>query len=233
MKKFLLFLTLCWSVVAMAQDVLPYALVKQDAMVEYVLTRGEKKKLNMGPCYYRISVTDVSLTEDKSQNITYRLDMLDKKKNISSYSQASGTKDGFYNAILVAPDGSYKMDQDILFGIGQDMARAGFMFIVPGKMSVSQTLEGGAVQQEYKVMGSSVKSNYEYKNVKVVGEEDITVPAGTYHCMVIEGTAVGNLNKDRIVLPFKMWMARGIGVVRYRADFGIILYAELNDTVNL
>lgn len=233
MKKTLLFLALCWSVATMAQDVLPYALVTPDAMVEYVLTRGEKKKLNMGPCYYRISVANASLTEDGSQNITYRLDMLDKKKNISSYSQVAGTKDGFFNAILVAPDGSYKMDQDILFGIGQDMARAGFMFIVPGEMSVNQTLEGGSVRQEYKVMGTSVKSNYEYQNVTVIGEEDITVPAGTYHCMVIEGTAVGNLNKDRIVLPFKMWMARGIGVVRYRADFGIILYAELNDTVNL
>ena len=132
MKKTLLFLAICWSVATMAQDVLPYALVTPDAVAEYVLTRGEKKKLNMGTCYYRIGVANVSSTEDGSQNITYRLDMLDKKKNISAYSQAAGTKDGFFNAILVAPDGSYKMDQDILFGIGQDMARAGFMFIVPG-----------------------------------------------------------------------------------------------------
>lgn len=233
MKKNILLLVLCWTMTALAQDVAPYALVTPNASVTYVLTRGEKKKLNMGICYYRIGVTNVSSTEDGSQNITYRLDMLDKKKNISSYSHATGTKDGFFNAILVAPDGSYKMDQDILFGIGQDMARAGFMFIVPGEMSVNQTLEGGSVQQEYKVMGTPVKSNYEYQNITVVGEEDITVPAGTFHCMVIEGKAVGNLNKDRIVLPFKMWMARGIGLVRYRAEFGMIMYAELSEMSNL
>ena len=80
MKKNILLLVLCWTMTALAQEVVPYALVTPNATVTYALSQGEKRKpIPMGNSYYRIGVTNVSTSDDGSQNVTYRLDILDKK----------------------------------------------------------------------------------------------------------------------------------------------------------
>lgn len=235
MRKFFTLLLLAACVCAYAQEVVPFALTKQNARAMYRVVYGKKKKLNFGICYYNMAVNSVTTGNDGTKTVVYRTDFLNKKKQISSYSDNVGSEGGFFNQIVLAPDGSFAMDQDMGFGFGNEMARSGYMFKVPGKLSVGQTLEGSTVNQKY-VLYILGKYNYTtslaYNNIKVDREEDYETLVGTFHCYVltydISGTISANGQSANLNMPVTMWVAPGIGVVCYHyISSGIPYYIEL------
>lgn len=239
MKKLILCLLSVISLEVFAQEVVPFALTKEGSVATYAILRGEKKKLNMGFCYYRFTTDNVVLQEDGSKVVTYKTELLNKKKVVSSMSGMVGAKDGVYSAIQVMSDGSYKMDQDLMYGVaGINFARGGYMFVLPAQMQVGDVLESSTVRQEYtmSMMGQNYacKTDFKYSDVKVTREEEITVGAGTFSCMVIEGTLSGtySLNGAGSTLNdhFTLWVAPGVGTIRYRIpSAGVPVYIELSE----
>jgi len=233
MKKLIFCLMAVFAIEISAQDIIPYAQCDKNAEATYVVLRGEKRKLNFGVCYYRFTTDNIVEQADGSKVVTYNTALLNKKMKTAATSGMVGTKNGFYSAIKVMPDGSYKMDQDLMWGVaGHDMARGGFMFNIPAKMSVGDKLECGTVRQEYSYdMMGHVKTNFTYSDVQVISEEDLTVNAGTFHCAVIEGKINGTMSMGGSEFPmsksFKMWLTPGIGVVRYQVTVDVIYNVEL------
>lgn len=229
-KNFILNLLLfAFCINAFAQDIVPYAMIKQNACATYAIYRGEQKKLNFGICYYKVAVNSVTIGNDGSKTVVYRTDMMNKKKQITNYSGAIGTEGGFFNQIIVASDGSYAMDQDLAYGYGGDMARGGFMFKIPALLNVGQTLENSTVNQEYEVMGRKMTSSLAYNDVKVEREEDYVTSVGTFRCYVVSykvsGTAGGyNISNESGTI----WLAPGYGIICYKyVSAGIPIYIEL------
>jgi len=230
MRKLVALLIMAACINVAAQEVAPYALVKQNACLTYALLRGEKKKLNFGVCYYKLAVNSVSTSADGSKTVVYRTDMLNKKKKITSLSGSVGTAGGFFNQLIIAPDGSYAMDQDMTYGYGGEMARGGYMFKMPAKLEVGQTLESSTVNQQYVMMNQKVSTSLAYNNVKVVREEDYVTPVGTFHCFVITYTMTGTMNEYGLNMDVTLWVAPEYGVIccKYISG-GTPIFIELSE----
>lgn len=231
MKRILSFLlSLVWLVAGHAQEVQPYALVKEGATATYAVYRGEKKKLNMGMSYLENKVYKVKELGDGSKEVTYCMNILNKKKKLTKMGGMIGTDGGLYTMITIDPSGSYKMDNDMCFGIAKDIKRGGYMFEVPGEMKVGDRLSSSICKQTYKMMGKNLSSAISYDNLTVEDEETITVGAGTFNCMKVSGSLSGEYNKFKFSdQKFTYWMAPGVGIVRYKIHhLGETVYFELD-----
>ena len=114
MKKIfsILAVTCLTSLGALAQTAEGFILSKMGAKAEYTVTRGEKRKLNMGYAYQTKENTKVEVREDGTTRVITKNFILNKKKKPSNL---AGVKEGSYTAIDVNPDGSYTIS-GLLFG---------------------------------------------------------------------------------------------------------------------
>lgn len=81
---------------------------------------------------------------------------------------------------------------------------------IPSTLSVGQELECGTI--EWEVMG--IKSSHTETSHKVVAQEDITTPAGTYDCFVVEQKYTMKSGFAKSEGVNKVWYAKGIGAVK-------------------
>lgn len=83
----------------------------------------------------------------------------------------------------------------------------------PLDISVGQTLPDSEI--DIAVKSSAMNMNMYFKTLdrKVVGQEKITVPAGTFDCMIITATT-----DTKLLFPkkgtTKQWVAKGVGMVK-------------------
>jgi hypothetical protein len=100
--------------------------------------------------------------------------------------------------------------------------------VFPHQMSVGQTLPESNIVID--VSGEiSLKSKIKIFDRKVVGTETITVPAGTFDCVVITYTEDIAVLVDEIK-KYKVWMAKGVGIVRneqYSKKGKLVLRSEM------
>ncbi|MCQ0112554.1 hypothetical protein SAMN04487906_2164 [Zhouia amylolytica] len=85
--------------------------------------------------------------------------------------------------------------------------------VMPNNMRVGQELPDSTMEME--IMAGSVKMDFGVKsfNKKVVAEETINVPAGTYDCMVVtEHTETKMMITKKTTS--KLWYAKGVGLVK-------------------
>ncbi|MDO6761347.1 hypothetical protein Q4566_14135 [Tamlana sp. 2_MG-2023] len=89
----------------------------------------------------------------------------------------------------------------------------GTMMVIPNNLKVGQTLPDNILN--LKVSSSAMNMNFKIKvyNRKVVGEEKITIPAGTFDCMVIEHDSEINMLITKHTKS-KQWIAKGAGIVK-------------------
>ena len=81
---------------------------------------------------------------------------------------------------------------------------------IPSTLSVGQGLECGTI--EWEVMG--MKSSHTVTSHKVVAQEEITTPAGTYDCFVVEQKYNMKSGFSKSEGMNKVWYAKGIGAVK-------------------
>lgn len=81
---------------------------------------------------------------------------------------------------------------------------------IPANMKVGDDLGGG----EFKIMASGIanKSTIHYR--KVIGEEAITTPAGTFDCMVLEQLSEAKILGMKQSSIMKTWYALNVGDVK-------------------
>jgi hypothetical protein len=83
----------------------------------------------------------------------------------------------------------------------------------PVALSVGQELPGNEIDIDVKSSGINMTIKVKTTNRKVAGQETITVPAGTFDCIVVTA------DTETIALvpkktKTKTWMAKGIGLVK-------------------
>ena len=107
--------------------------------------------------------------------------------------------------VTMVRDGNVTID----FG-GLSVAAEGAGFVLPRRLEVGLELPTGEVTVY--VMG--VKTTQDISFHKVVAKEQLTVPAGTYECYVVERKYVARVMGLKVTGSMKIWYARGIGAVR-------------------
>ena len=100
---------------------------------------------------------------------------------------------------------------DVLFDFGGiAIAAEGGGFVLPKNLEVGMELPTGEVTVE--MLG--IKSKQDITSHKVVAKEELTVPAGTYDCYVVERQFTAKVLGMKTNGSMKTWYARGIGAVR-------------------
>ncbi|MCF1191029.1 hypothetical protein LRR18_05480 [Mangrovimonas sp. AS39] len=84
---------------------------------------------------------------------------------------------------------------------------------MPNNLSVGQELPDSTMEME--IQSGSIKMDFGVKsfNKKVVGEETITVPAGTFDCVIITENSETKMMITKKGTN-KIWYAKGVGMVK-------------------
>lgn len=82
--------------------------------------------------------------------------------------------------------------------------------LIPAQLEVGSELNCG----EMKVNMGGIKATQTITEHKVVGQEELTTPAGTYDCYIVEQKYTSKLGFIKAKGSQKIWYARGIGNVK-------------------
>ena len=96
------------------------------------------------------------------------------------------------------------------FSGGLSLAAEGAGFMLPKDLATGLELPTGEVTVD--VQGIKVKQDITFH--KVVAQESLTVPAGTYDCFVVERQYSAKMMGIKVNGIMKTWYARGIGAVK-------------------
>ena len=108
--------------------------------------------------------------------------------------------------VATVQDGDVVVD----FSGGLSLATEGGGFVLPKRLAVGLELPTGEVTVD--VQGLKVKQDISFH--KVIAKEELTVPAGTYECYVVERQYTAKMLGIKMKGSMKTWYARGIGAVR-------------------
>jgi hypothetical protein len=89
---------------------------------------------------------------------------------------------------------------------------SGSNLVIPHVLSVGQTLPDNEIDITIR-SSISLTAKVKVLNRKIIGQESVTVPAGTFDCMVVtydsETQILGNKKTS-----IKAWIAKGVGVIK-------------------
>jgi hypothetical protein len=85
---------------------------------------------------------------------------------------------------------------------------------LPNDLSVGEDLADANVTINMNMSGIKMAISVDQINRKVISEESITTPAGTFDCMVITETTKSKTMGAKIELNSKLWLAEGVGMIK-------------------
>lgn len=118
----------------------------------------------------------------------------------------------FFYPDLSSVFGMMNENPDMSFTIKTDYANE---LKAPINLSLQESLKDVSVELLYNVKGMEGSSKMMYENFKVIGKEKVTVPAGTYDCLVIEGWATQQIEMMGMNITKKFKIVR-----YYNSDIG-------------
>ena len=190
MKRTILFsLLLTLGVTAAAQN--PFACTTQGAKLRYMNVDSKGDEVSVS----ETEITKVEASGD-SFSITQVTQMYLNGKRFMKPIQTTATiKDG-----------------DVLMEMSGAMAGSveGSAYTLPKRLAVGRELPTG--ESDTKVGGMKLYQNTTFH--KVVDREEITVPAGTFDCYVVERQYEAEVSGMKTKGATKTWYARGIGTVK-------------------
>lgn len=188
-KTFLVLAGLSLAVAAMAQH--PFTCTTEGAKLHYMTTDAKGNES---------STSDVEITkvvaDGDSFSITQVTTVLINGTAFTKPIETTST----------VKDGDVMVD----FSGGLSLATEGGGFALPKRLAVGLELPTGEVTVD--VQGLKVKQDISFH--KVVAKEELTVPAGTYECYVIERQYTAKMLGIKVKGSMKSWYARGIGIVK-------------------
>lgn len=90
---------------------------------------------------------------------------------------------------------------------------SGTNVVLPNNLSVGQTLPNANIEIKVNMAGINMNMGVTMNNRKVIAEEAITTPAGTFDCFVIEYSSEVNMGIKQKGYA-KQWIAKGVGMVK-------------------
>jgi len=106
----------------------------------------------------------------------------------------------------------------------------GTNLIIPNELTVGQELPDSEMKMKISMAGVSMNINVITKDRKVIGEENLKTPAGSFNCIVLQSTTESNVMGKKMSYTTKGWIAEGVGMVKQESydDKGNLMnYSEL------
>jgi len=186
---FVAIFTLVFAAQAQAQQ--PFATTKQGTVAEYEV----KGPGGVVMSYVRSTVTAVDLKDDRNYTVTLSAQALGADRKPLGPAQVAKTevRDG---VLTVAPD------------MGAGVEITGTMPSYPSDMAVGYTND---YKFTAKTMGMEVVTT---GKDRVVGQESVTTPAGTFDCLKVETEMTIVVMGQTQQMKTTTWMAHGVGQVK-------------------
>jgi len=86
--------------------------------------------------------------------------------------------------------------------------------IIPNDLSVGQKLPDSEMKMKISMASISMNVDVITKDRKVLSEEKISTPAGTYDCLVLQATTESNVLGKKMSYTTNSWIAEGVGMVK-------------------
>tara|TARA_R110001632_G_scaffold10202_6_gene38025 strand:+ start:3120 stop:3821 length:702 start_codon:yes stop_codon:yes gene_type:complete len=205
-KQFLLLLTLCLSItISFAQDCSAFYPFAEGVYAEY--TNYNKKGKEQATATY--TVTNVT-SEGGKETATISSDLKDDKgEQITTLTYDIICEDnkvslGFKSLMSAELMEQYK-DMDIEIS-GTDID-------LPNDLTVGQDLPDADMIMTINAGGMNLNMSMMLQDRKVVGQENVTTPAGTFNCYVLTYTTQLKMGLKRTGSS-KQWLAKGVGLVK-------------------
>ena len=191
MKRFALsILALCLCLNLWAQKE-PFCCVKQGAELKYVTT--DKKGNETGTSTTKItSATGSDGNYTVSQTITL---YVNGNQMFNPMNITTTVKEG-YASVALGGGAAIDMTTDVP--------------LIPPRLAVGLELATGTIE----INMGGIKTSQEIHTHKVVGREELTTPAGTFDCYIVEQTYTAKMAFIKAKGSQKVWYARGIGNVK-------------------
>lgn len=188
-KLFLSLLASCLLVNAWAQE--PFCCVTEGAELKYVTT--DAKGNETGTSTTKINfVAGADGNYDITQTITL---YVNGTQILSPMEINSSVRDG---------------DASIALGGGMAIDVTSSVPLVPARLAVGLELDCG----EMIVNMAGIKTTQTITSHKVVGREELTTPAGTFDCYIVEQHYTAKMAFIKVTGSQKTWYARGVGNVK-------------------
>lgn len=192
MKKTVLFvMALCLGLNLMAQEKEPFCCVKQGAELKYVTTDAKGNETGT-------SVTKVTAAtgSDGNYNVAMTIALYVNGNQMFSPMNVTTTVTDGNASVALGGGAAIEMTTDVP--------------LIPARLAVGLELGTGSIVMN---MGG-IKTTQEIHTHKVVGREQLTTPAGTFDCYIVEQTYTAKMAFIKAKGSQKVWYARGIGNVK-------------------
>lgn len=194
----------------------PYTLYRKGSVAEYCFQhKGKQTQYQQGPTYVQQIVADEKI--ENGVLVSYIEQALFNKKHEPSKGIVASFKESLFPTEIDTA-GTYHWTHNILQDFMVINKRQGFGVLIPGDMKPGMQLKCSTLYDNAKnLLGGIVKVETVYSDWKVVAEERISTPAGSFDCVKLTGKisrkqgSNGKFMKENITC----WMARGIGLVQY------------------
>lgn len=207
----ILLFTVIWSVAATA---LPgtYFCTTKGATLRY-----ERYDCNSGKHWWTQTtrIDDIKYEDDGSRSIKFTA-------NIKSDKVQAPVKGDVSSTAIIRPDGTVEVNITEAVSIAAGQRLSAFNFKATGGMSsMKSTVKPGDKLDEIHgaVNWKGIKYTLDYTDRSVLRRETITVPAGTFECIVVKEHKVESApfyKRDRITLS---WYALDYGVIKHDSFF--------------
>ena len=189
-KTILTTLALCLVTLVWGQEKEPFCCVTQGAELKYVTT--DAKGNETGTAVTKINkVSGADGNYDMEQTITLYVN----GKKFIGMDVNSTIKDGAASLAL---------------GGGAAIDVSGDVPLIPARLAVGLELDCG----EVKVNMGGIKATQKITSHKVVAREELTTPAGTFDCYVVEQEYTAKMAIIKAKGSQKVWYARGVGNIK-------------------
>ncbi len=187
-KTILTMMALCLVTLVWGQE--PFCCVTQGAELKYATTDAKGNETGTAVTQIK-SVTGSDGNYEMEQTITLYVN----GKKLISMDINSTVKDGAASLAL---------------GGGAAIEVGGDVPLIPADLSVGQELACGEVKMKMGV----ITAKQDISSHKVVAEETLTTPAGTFDCYVVEQVYTAKMGIIKAKGTQKIWYARGVGNVK-------------------
>ncbi len=190
-KTILTLMAVCLAALAWGQEKEPFCCVTQGAELKYVTT--DAKGNETGTSVTKInSVSGADGNYQISQTITLYMNGTQFMKPMEI---TSTIKDG---------------NASVALGGGMAVEMSSAVPLIPARLAVGLELDCGEIVATV----AGIKTTQIIESHKVVAREELTTPAGTFDCYVVEQVYTAKMAFIKAKGSQKVWYARGVGNVK-------------------
>ena len=185
-------MAVCYTVFAYSQNYEPFCCVTQGAELKYVTTDAKGKKETGS------SVTKINSVTGANGNYTV-------SQTVTVYANDTQVVPPMkVTAVINNGNASLALGGGMAIDINSSVP------VIPADLSVGKELACGDIV----VNMNGIKSTQTIHTHKVVAQETLTTPAGTFDCYVVEQNYTAKVAFIKVTGSQKIWYARGIGNVK-------------------